>query len=590
MLSLLGRAVAEGGLRRHAGRRGAPHRLQQHAGEGHEVHQGRLEGDAGDQLHGLAEDVHVPRRHRRRRVRLRAGQDRARRARPRLHPAGALGGRHFRLVGCDKELGHLRRLLRCAVPVAQTGHGGHSRVRHGRHGKLGLGHVPRGRPLDRPEDRLWAAEAAGVHRCHPRARAPVVRQLGDDGVVGRLVVERGLRFVVRELCCQRDLPRLQVVGPVRVGHVGRGLAAGQPEDVAPHPGADQPCRGGRGGLRRHQLLQGRLRDPHGARRPGARRLPQGPAGVHEETQVLEHRDVPLVGRVVRRLGQGREGHDVDVDGADGVSLGEGHGEQLRRQGQDQLGAVLVPGLGRGPARGEAVDGAALRPVLRRREPPRHDHLEDPRDRGAARRLGRRRLCAPQRRRPHAHARRLQPRHARAAVQGGEGGEGAARGPRVARHGRLRPRQGGAACRRRPLALPRGVLRREGLHGLGRLGAGPARAAEDAHGRRAGGHVQALPRLRGGLRVAQLGVRGPRLGGEALGWPHGRPAARVADEARLEVRRQASVGRRGPPPLRQVHRRPGGERGAAPRRVPSPGVPGRARRRRRQGARGDDGHV
>lgn len=61
-----------------------------------------------------------------------------------LPPPAAATGRSLRPACGQGHAGPVRRLLRRALPAAQAGHGGHPRVRHGRHGELGLRHLPRG--------------------------------------------------------------------------------------------------------------------------------------------------------------------------------------------------------------------------------------------------------------------------------------------------------------------------------------------------------------------------------------------------------------------------------------------------------------
>mmetsp|Transcript_32372 Transcript_32372/g.71988 ORF Transcript_32372/g.71988 Transcript_32372/m.71988 type:complete len:222 (-) Transcript_32372:1834-2499(-) len=199
----------------------------------------------------------------------------------------------------------------------------HHRICSGRDGELGPGDVPRDGADGGRGHGVSAAEAARGHRGGARAGAPVVRQPGDHGLVGRAVAERGLRRLHGALLHRRALPRVQDVGAVHHGRLLRRSETGRAQVLAPRDRA-HPARGGGGaGLRRHLLLQGQRRGQHGLCLPGAPAVPGGPAGVHGAPRVRQHGDRRPVGRLVAGLGHGRGLADAHLDHGHGLPLPEG---------------------------------------------------------------------------------------------------------------------------------------------------------------------------------------------------------------------------------------------------------------------------
>mmetsp|Transcript_42218 Transcript_42218/g.88663 ORF Transcript_42218/g.88663 Transcript_42218/m.88663 type:complete len:433 (-) Transcript_42218:1083-2381(-) len=335
---MLGRTGPQIHLRRHPHRSQTHGRLLQHARTLQQNPPGR--NDQGNRLPRHARDVHLPRRILHRRIRLRPGPNLPRRAGPRLHsPRQERRGR-LRAGLRHQKFGRVRRLLRHSVSVAQVGHGGDSRVRHGGDGELGIGHVSGGGSADRSHEGVFESEAEGLHGRDARVGTSVVWESCYDDLVGRSLAQRRLRILGRKLGRRRRLPRLGNVGPVHHRPPLLRDATRRAQIQPPHPGAHPPRRGGRGGLRRHLLLQGRERREDGARRARDEGVSKGPRELHEEARVREHRNVrPVegVGGEQRDAGAGDDG-ELDVDhgipprDGDGGEVGEGAGDVDPRAG------------------------------------------------------------------------------------------------------------------------------------------------------------------------------------------------------------------------------------------------------------------
>ena len=106
--------------------------------------------------------------------------------------------RAWRGFGQEAALAALPRLQDYfGLPYAlrQGGPGRHPGLRGRSDGERGPHHLPRGGAAARPGHRAAVGAEAGGGGGHPRARAPVVRQLGHDGLVGRPLAQRGVRHL-----------------------------------------------------------------------------------------------------------------------------------------------------------------------------------------------------------------------------------------------------------------------------------------------------------------------------------------------------------------------------------------------------------
>mmetsp|Transcript_51308 Transcript_51308/g.111581 ORF Transcript_51308/g.111581 Transcript_51308/m.111581 type:complete len:388 (+) Transcript_51308:1032-2195(+) len=305
----------------------------------------------------------------------------------------------------------VRRDLPDSLSAAEGRHGRHPRVCGGRHGELGFSHLPRGRSADRRQERLVAPAPTCRGGRDPRARPPVVRQSGDHGVVGRLVAQRGLCHLDGDGSLPQAAPWLEHVGAIHHRHAGPRAEPRRAPIVASDPGSDRQGRGGRTGLRRHLLLQGRIGCSDGARdsRRGQirRRAPQ----LHVELLVRQRDDRRPVGRVGGRLRKANQEADGSVDSADGISTSRAQGGRAAagRIHQAQPPPVLVP-LGRQRALVESVvDDPSLRHRVGRRQRRGEDGrgaADARRGRLRAQRQGRRRVVQAQRWAARSDARRL----------------------------------------------------------------------------------------------------------------------------------------------------------------------------------------
>ena len=217
----------------------------------------------------------------------------------------------------------------------------------------GLRDVPRSADLHQP-GHPWRPHRA---RHHPRARdgAPVVRQPGHPGVVGRPVAQRVVRRIHGQPGHRRRHRVRRRVGRqrLRASPVGPGR-----RPAAEHPPGRRQRRGrrerGAAGLRRDLLRQG-LRDPAPGQRHARRRgVLQGHHRPLREPPLRQRHDA----RPLRELGAGRSRGHVELH------------RQLaahRRPGPDRArprGRRRTPDTARGPSGGPA----APHPRGRRRTP------------------------------------------------------------------------------------------------------------------------------------------------------------------------------------------------------------------------------
>mmetsp|Transcript_29517 Transcript_29517/g.91259 ORF Transcript_29517/g.91259 Transcript_29517/m.91259 type:complete len:273 (+) Transcript_29517:1071-1889(+) len=260
------------------------------------------------------------------------------------------------------------------------------------------------------------------------------------------MAQRGLRDVDGDGRLRRVVPRVVHVGAVHHRHAGPRVAVRRVTLVAPHPGADPQSRRGGAGLRRHLLLQGRVRRPHGPRRRRRGGVRQGPPRVHEGVRVRQRDDGGPLGRVGAGVGQTRHGDDGRLDEADGLSRTGARGRPRRRD----AGPEAVPLLrrrrqGRGRRRAHLAR-AALRGGARRAGDELRRH-EGQRPRGAVPRgRGRGREGVGQAQRGPARAAPLQVprRDAARACSGDPRQDAARRGPHRLVVGRGGALQGGPA--------------------------------------------------------------------------------------------------------------------------------------------------
>ncbi len=191
------RHLAHGGQQRHR-------HLQWRAGVGHG---GPGAGQAHAHLRAHAEDVHLPGGDDRRRLRLPRGRIR-RHHDSHLLDTGQARADGLRARGRRTAGQVLQRLLRHQVSVRQAGYHRGARLRRRRHGERRRHHLPR-----TPAARRSAAVVGGRAEERrvgdlARDRPPVVRQPGDDEVVGRHLAERGVRHLDGEQATRRLASRM----------------------------------------------------------------------------------------------------------------------------------------------------------------------------------------------------------------------------------------------------------------------------------------------------------------------------------------------------------------------------------------------
>ncbi len=276
---------------------------------------------------------------------------RARRPGPDLRAAREARPHRVRAGRRRRGAAAARGLLRRPVRVREARPGRAPGVRGGRDGERRPRHLPGGRAAPRSADRLARAEEARRGGGHPRARAPVVRELGDDVVVGRPVAERGVRHLdgVQD---RRPLePGLARLAGVRPGE-GGGDAPRRAALDPPRPGGDPQRRGGGRGVRPHHLREGRRGAPDDRGLPRRGALPRRHPPLHAPAREGERRrgrPLARARRGVERAGGGaRErldrrarvpGHRGRADGARAAPLAAalllraGHAIPTRRCGR-----------------------------------------------------------------------------------------------------------------------------------------------------------------------------------------------------------------------------------------------------------------
>ena len=117
----------------------------------------------------------------------------------------------------------LQRLLRAAVSAAQARPHRARRRLSRRHGELGRDRLQRGGPARRPGDRDRVDARARPRHDRARDGAPVVRQPGDDGVVGQPLAERGVRRVDGDQGQRAGASRKRTCGCARRGRPRRAM-------------------------------------------------------------------------------------------------------------------------------------------------------------------------------------------------------------------------------------------------------------------------------------------------------------------------------------------------------------------------------
>ena len=235
---------------------------------------------------------------------------------PRLLDARQAGAHRVRARGRRAAAHVLQRLLRHQVPVRQARHHRRARLRRRRDGERRRDHLPRAAAAGRSRARV-GRPAQERRRGHlPRDRAPVVRQPGDDEVVGRHLAERGLRHLDGEQAAGRVEARV-ARGPRRGGgHAERARPRRAAVDAGdPHAGRD--ARRDQRGLRRDRLREDRGRAAHdrGVRR--RRAVPQGRSVVPEEVRLRQRRRRGLLDRDDARDRAARRSHHEELRRAAG---------------------------------------------------------------------------------------------------------------------------------------------------------------------------------------------------------------------------------------------------------------------------------
>ena len=248
---------------------------------------------------------------------------------------------HLRPGGHARPAALLQQLLRHPVPAAQAGPDRDPGRFQRRHGKLGRGRLQRADPAVRPEEKPREGQEVHLqHQC-PRAGAPVVRQPGDDGLVGQPVAQRRLRVMDGD---QGDPPLPSRMAPLPGRH-GRARIRDEPgraQDHAPDPDPDRDRGAGRRGLRRHHLPEGRGFPAHAGSLPGRIGLPQGHARLHGEAPVFEYDIERPVGRAGKGLRQAGREAGLGLDPAAGLPLDPGRAGLRGGQAQGDAVAGTVP--------------------------------------------------------------------------------------------------------------------------------------------------------------------------------------------------------------------------------------------------------
>src|SRR5438067_284247 len=217
-------------------------------------------------------------------------------------PRGAGDSRALRRAHLAASRPASRGLLRLAVSVrkarqrrrpARARRDGERRPRH-----LRLPDPPR--PSGRGDADL---PPLADQRHDARVRPHVVRRLGDHGLVGRHLAQRGLRHLDDVQGPRALVPAVEDRGVAGLDPQRRH-GRGRPRHRAPDPPADRVERRHGECLRRHHLPEGRFGHLH-VRAPGVSgKVPARRAQVHEGPRLLERHGQGLPLRRFRRGGDG----------------------------------------------------------------------------------------------------------------------------------------------------------------------------------------------------------------------------------------------------------------------------------------------